>query len=132
MGHVYARLTGFGMTLIPIWPYPFDRVEHRPGSSSPFLLVGPAGSAIYLQGPYARDRIPPLAQLVGPGQTLVDQQSEAAFDVVELAYEHAGGAWRQSHHLVNLDGEHRLVITAQTPATHGARSGPQPSSWPDR
>jgi hypothetical protein len=191
MGHVYARLTGFGMTLIPVWPYTFDRVEHRPGSvrvtrwegdtahtavvagpadieltnagspgevvevlagpaeagwrietspfsvdwpagfsidsppaddsSSPFLLFGPAGSAIYLQGPYGRDRIPPPAQLVGPGQTLVDQQSEAAFDVVELAYEHDGDGWRQSHHLVDLDDEHRLVITAQTPATHGGQ-----------
>lgn len=190
MGHVFARLTGFGMTLTPIWPYTFTRVEHRPGTvsvtrwegdtahtavitgpsdieltnaaspdevvevaagpvepgwrietspfsldwpdgftiesapaddnSSPFLLFGPAGSVIYLQGPYALDRIPPLAQLAGPGQTLVDQRTEAAFDVVELAYELDGDAWRQCHHLVNLDDEYRLVITAQTPATHGA------------
>ncbi|MFC0548893.1 hypothetical protein [Kutzneria chonburiensis] len=188
MGHVFARLTGFGMTLIPIWPYTFDRVEHRPGSvkvtrwagdtahtavvtgpadveltgaespgevvevltgpagsvwrietspftidwpegfsidsppaddnSSPFLLFGPAGSAIYLQGPYRRDRIPPLTQLAGPGQTLVDQQSAAAFDAVELEYEQGGNTWRQTHHLVDL-GDERLVITAQTPATHG-------------
>lgn len=191
MGHVFARLTGFGMTLIPIWPYTFERPEQAPGTvsvtrweghtahtvvitgpaeapairltnaqsadevvevlagpaehvwrietspfsvewpegfaidsppagddSTPFLLFGPDGSVIYLQGPRGHDRIPPLTQLIAPGQTLVDHRSEPAFEVVELAYQHDGTAWRQIHHLVALTDTHGLVITAQSPATH--------------
>jgi hypothetical protein len=30
VGHVFARLTGFGLTLVPIWPYDFKRAAHAP------------------------------------------------------------------------------------------------------
>ena len=65
MGHVHARLTGFGMTLIPIWPYTFDRVAHRPDNvrvtrwegetAHTAVVTGPADIELtnYLQGPKA-------------------------------------------------------------------------------
>jgi hypothetical protein len=191
MGHVFARLTGFGLTLVPIWPYNFKRSPHTPDSvtvshwagesaqiatvtgtgdapavvltdvetvgqvvdvlqgpnervwrietspysvkwpegfeidsppagdsSSPFHLWGPDNSLIYLQGPLNRDRIPPLTELAGPGQTILAQQRDSAFDAVDLAYQHDGADWRQSHHLVPFTDDRVLIITAQTPATH--------------
>ncbi|MFI9786974.1 hypothetical protein ACIHEI_26230 [Kitasatospora sp. NPDC051984] len=191
MGHVFARLTGFGMTLIPVWPYTFERPDHAPGTvrvtrwegqtahtavvtgpaaqptieladaqsatevvevlagpdervwrietspfsvewpegfsidsppagdtSTPFCLFGPAGSLIYLQGPRSLDRIPPLTQFVAPGQTIVGHRTEAAFEAVELAYQHDGIAWRQCHHLVAFTDTLGLVVTAQWPAAH--------------
>ncbi|MCF2527838.1 hypothetical protein [Yinghuangia soli] len=194
MGHVFARLTGFGMTLIPVWPYTFERTVDAPGTvsvtrwegqaartaivagsaekpsvqlantqtadevvevlagpaeqvwriettpfsvewpegfaidsppagdnSTPFMLFGPAGSTIYLQGPLSRDQIPSPARLAAPGQALVDHRTEGAFEAVELAYQHDGAAWQQSHHLVALTESHVLVITAQSPATHAAQ-----------
>ncbi|MFD5659858.1 hypothetical protein [Streptomyces hirsutus] len=54
-------------------------------------------------------------------QTLIDHRTEAAFEVVELAYQHESTTWRQSHHLVALTDTHGLVITAQSPATHAAQ-----------
>ncbi|GAA2074191.1 hypothetical protein [Actinomadura alba] len=191
MGHIFARLTGFGLTLVPIWPYNFRRSPRTPDSvavthwageaaqtvtvtgagegpavvltgvervdqvvdvlegpdervwrietspysvkwpegfeidsppagdnSSPFLLWGPDRSLIYPQGPWNRDRIPPLTELAGPGQTILSQERGPDFDTVDLAYRHEGGDWRQSHHLVPFGDDRVLVITAQAPATH--------------
>lgn len=190
MGHVFARLTGFGLTLVPIWPYNFKRSPHTPdsvtvthwagetaqtatvtgtgdvpavvvtgvetadqvvdvlhgpdervwrietspysvkwpegfeiesppeGDDSPFHLWGPDRSLIYPQGPLNRDRIPPLTELAGPGQTILAQQRLPAFDAVDLAYQHEGADWRQSHHLVPFSDDRVLIITAQAPADH--------------
>lgn len=193
MGHVFARLTGFGLTLVPIWPYNFRRSPHTPGTvsvtrwvgetaqtatvtgggdspaialtgveavdqvvdvlegpdervwrietspysvewpegfeidsppagdnSSPFHLWGPNGSLIYPQGPLKRERIPSLTELAGPGQTIIARQNGPGFDAVDLAYEHEGADWRQSHHLVPFGADRVLIITAQSPAAHAA------------
>jgi hypothetical protein len=175
VSHVLARLAGHGVTLVPWWPYGFERspgtpgvvtvihgageatrtaavdvtdartVEHvvevlpgpgekvwrietsqysviwpdafviespPTGDSTPFYLWGPDESLIYPQGPLARDRIPPLVELAGPGQTMVSQQRDPGLESVHLAYRHEGESWRQSHHLVPFGGGRALVITA--------------------
>ncbi|MFG2693429.1 hypothetical protein [Kitasatospora sp. NPDC048407] len=103
------------------WPEGFSIDSPPAGDTSmPFCLFGPADALIYLQGPRSLDRIPPLTQFVAPGQTLVDHRTEAAFEAVELAYQHEGTASRQWHHLVALTDTLGLVVTAQSPAAHAA------------
>ena len=188
MGHVLARLTGFGMTLVPVWPYnlrrsapasddvvvtrgagaaahsvtvrvgrnmpagdrdvdqvvdvldgPAERVwrietslysvewpedfeigSPPEGDTPPFLLWGPDEAMIYIQGPITNGRVPPLPELAGPGQTIVDHRSDPRSEVVALAYRHDGAEWSQSHHLMPFGADHTLVVTAQSPLAHAA------------
>jgi hypothetical protein len=67
-------------------------------------------------------QIPPLTELAGTGQTILDQQSSPWFDAIDLAYQHEGADWRQSHHLVPIGDDRVLIITAQSPAAHARRT----------
>jgi len=72
-----------------------------PGSPSPFDLVGPASSLIYVQSP---SRMPPIEAMCGPGQRV----SGRGDTWIELEYGHDGVRWWQRHEVVG-----RLVFTAQ-------------------
>ncbi|GAB3652799.1 hypothetical protein GCM10027589_10540 [Actinocorallia lasiicapitis] len=179
MGHVFARLSGFGVTLTPVWPYaftyvdgsvliatePFDStstvrvavkngravipehpnifmlgegpeertwrietsacsipwptnftLESAPeGDPTPFYLLDGKGAAIFLQGPLRRDGVPPLRELVAPGQRVLRSVEEKDFSLVEVAYEHEEQTWHQCHLLVPHGQERLVVITAQSP-----------------
>jgi hypothetical protein len=193
VGHVFARLFGYGLILVPMWPYRFDRsaaapsavtvthwdggvqrvatvrgpahdlvvelseagsvdqvVDVLPGPEqdswrietslysvawpegfsvespgqdsgpSKFDLHGPDGALIYVQGPFARDRLPPAEQLAAAGQEIVKERRERDVDVVELAYEHDGEDWRQGYWFVPFSDGQSLVVTAQAPAGRAA------------
>jgi hypothetical protein len=180
VGHVFVRLSGFGLRLVPYWPYEFarnrasvevtnwtydgprsaliergrpssvdgvvdvmDGPEHRfwrvetslfgfewpegfsvasaqdDSDHTLFYLKGPDDAVVYPQGPLADERVPPPAELVAPGQEIVQTY---AFDndvhVVELAYEHEGKPWWQSHWKVPVGASRVVVFSGQAPAVH--------------
>jgi hypothetical protein len=187
VGHVFARVSGYGLTLVPIWPYRFERTPAaRPGSvtvthwgdgavrtatvhgqavdlsgadsvdqvvdiaagpaertwrvetslysvawpegfriesppeagPSMFDLHGPDGALLYVQGPFADDRLPMPDQLVAPGQAVVAKRRVQDVEAVELAYAHENVEWRQGYWFVPLGQGRSLVVTAQAPAAH--------------
>ncbi len=79
MGHVLARLTGFGLVLIPIWPYTFQRSSRTPGTvtvtrwegqtAHTATVTGPADApSINLTGAQAVDEVVDI--LPGPTEPL--------------------------------------------------------------
>ncbi|MGH3390708.1 MAG: hypothetical protein ACRDOO_17720 [Actinomadura sp.] len=191
---MFARVSGYGLSLVPIWPYRFERTATRPGSvtvthwggdavrtatvhgpahdpavelsnadsadqvvdisagpvdqswrvetslysvawpegfriepppdggPSMFDLHGPDGALLYVQGPFADDRLPTPDQLVAPGQTVVVKRRVRDVEVVELAYVHEDAEWRQGYWLVPLGEGRSLVVTAQAPAARAAET----------
>lgn len=179
--HVYARLSGFGWTVLPLAPFRFERVPHQPkvilvehqsaegprrakldferglpavkladgtdrledilellegpdvdhwkietsvysvrwpegfvirSTAEPpgFDLAGPSGTLIFLQGPFDRQNLPPLAEMVGPEQSIY----RLGTNWIELAYEYEGEHWRQTHRVVDY-GSDAVVVTSQAP-----------------
>jgi hypothetical protein len=185
--HVYARLSGFGWTLVPLAPYVIERLYDRPNAvlvrhespdglreallvfggnlpdvelgegtqalaevldlqegphldhwrvettvftcrwpegftlaspaspGTPFELHGPDGALVYVQGPIRVDRLPPLTEMVGPGQSVRCHGRTARGGWVELEYEHQGQPWRQTHRAMEDASGYALVVSAQAP-----------------
>ena len=181
MSHVLARLNGYGVQLVPYWPYRFVRragddskavrvvrlapdgdvsawiaadrpqgvdgvvdvtTEPSPDGwrietsvfsvpwpdgfdvASPtdasdrtsFYLEGADGATIFPQGPVVNDRLPAPEALVEEGQRIISRDVVDDIQVVELAYEHDGERWWQSHWMIPWTPGRTLIFTAQAPA----------------
>ncbi len=98
------------------WPAGFDLASPPAESKPPFDLHGPGGALVWVQGPVSAERLPPVPEMAGAGQT-VRRHGQAAYGSwVELDYLHEGVPWRQSHRVVPFEGTYALVVTAQAPA----------------
>jgi hypothetical protein len=86
------------------FPPGFGLYSAPPSSTSPFDLVGPGSSQLYVQSPA---QVPPLQEMCAPGQ----RAREVGEDWIELDYEHAGRKWWQRHQVRG-----RLVFSTQAPA----------------
>lgn len=85
------------------FPAGFGLYSAPPASTSPFDLVGPGSTQIYVQSP---TQMPPPAQMCAPGQRVL----ETGDDWVELEYDHEGRKWWQRHQISG-----RFVFSAQSP-----------------
>jgi hypothetical protein len=111
MGHVYARLTGHGLALVPCWPYTFE----RPDAESEAVVVtnwredGPAKALV---DPSDAHTLPGIVD-VGPGP-------DHPFWVIETTTFKA--AWPAGFRVestldpFHLVGEHDASIYVQGPA----------------
>jgi hypothetical protein len=98
------------------WPEAFALVS---ADAPPvFDLVGPDESQIWVQGPVAAEKVPPLDQMRGEGQTIDRQATCTGGALVELVYEHEGEPWRMFHVLVDRYAGGVAIVSAQTPETH--------------
>ena len=186
MSHVLARLNGYGVQLVPYWPYRFERTgtdvptvravhvtqdgersaDIDPGNPSsvdgvvdvgtepspdgwrvetstfsvpwpggfhvgsptgaadptPYYLLGPDDVAIFPQGVVPNERVPRSSALAVAGQRVTDQRSIGGIEVIELRYEHDGGAWWQNHCLIPWGATATLVFTAQAPEALAERA----------
>lgn len=95
------------------WPNGFGVESDR--SPPGFYIRGPDDSLVYLQGPVSTERLPPLPEMIGPGQTVLGHEREGRVGWVELAYEHDGQVWRQTRRVVNDGQGFALVVTCQSP-----------------
>jgi hypothetical protein len=96
------------------WPEGFALTSPAsPGT--PFELHGPDGALVYVQGPVRVDRLPPLNEMVGPGQSVRRYGRTARGGWVELEYEHEGERWRQTHRVLEDTSGYALVVSAQAP-----------------
>src|SRR5262249_24709483 len=86
------------------FPAGFTLCSVPAGSWSPFDLLGPEGSLVYVESPRS---MPEPATMVGAGQRI----SSLGEGWVEVTYAHEGAAWWQRHQVVG-----RQVFTAQAPA----------------
>jgi hypothetical protein len=98
------------------WPEGFAvrSVAHAPPA---FELVGPEAALIWVQGPFANGSLPPLEQMVGPGQTIERTVATAGGPLIELRYIHDGTAWHMFHCIVSRYAGADCVVTGQTPAS---------------
>ena len=98
------------------WPEGFAvrSVAHAPPG---FELVGPAGALIWVQGPFATGSLPPLEEMVAPGQTIERTHSAAGGPLIELRYLHDGTVWHMFHCVVTRIAGADCVVTGQTPAS---------------
>ena len=92
-------------------PIPPGWTAHASGGTDPsvFDLVGPHESMIYVQVPR---RVPPLEQMVAPGQELFESGTFAAGDWITVRYTHAGHVYVQRHALVRKE-KVTAVVTLQ-------------------
>ena len=100
------------------WPDGFV-LASSPDGSSMFDLFGPDDALMFLQGPFALERLPPLERLAAPGQAMVGIGVTSGVPFVELSYTHDGTPWRQWHHRI----EHAttaVVLTTQVPLAHAS------------
>jgi hypothetical protein len=93
-------------------PLPIGWTAHASGSVDPsaFDLVGPHDSLLFIQRPR---RVPPLDELVAPGQRAVDRGSLPGGDWITVQYPHEGFNYLQRHVRVPL-GPTMAVVTLQS------------------
>ena len=96
------------------WPEGFA-VRSVPDTPPPFELVGPDSALIWVQGPFPSVALPPLEQMVGPGQTAEQSVATAGEPMVELRYLHDGAHWRMFHCVVDRFAGAVCVVTGQAP-----------------
>jgi len=116
------------------WPESFALVSPpEPRRLSAFDFRGPERSLLYVQGPFMRKRIPSVAAIAAPGQTILRRglrkdwlrvvrpgAKRPDWLWVELGYDHEGQPWRQLHRFVPLDATRGFIVTAQSPQTQAA------------
>ncbi|MDB4962558.1 MAG: hypothetical protein JWP01_2557 [Myxococcales bacterium] len=103
------------------WPKNWKLVSTEPGTRSPFELIGTNGAMIMLRGPLKGSKeLPTPPQLVGAGQTIVDQGDLDGQIWMMLEYQHDGQTWRQRHHYGVLGKETVVIVTGQAPASQTA------------
>ena len=74
---------------------------------------------VVIRGPvYALD-VPPVAELVGPGQTRTAGEDDAEPPWIEVGYAHDEEAWTQRHYRIERDGK-VVLVTAQAPTDAAA------------
>lgn len=97
-----------------VWPIGFALVAD-PDSISPFLLLGPGESMIWINGPLERGRAMPIEKLAAPEQR-VREVAEAAGGVaarLDLDYEEEGERWWQRRYVIEwAASEGRVVIVS--------------------
>lgn len=103
------------------WPEGLTLASTEPGAPSPFEFYGPEGAVLFFQGPIARESLPKLEALAGPGQKVLGTTTTAGAPAVDIAYELDGAEWRQRHVALSLTEAHALVLTAQALDRHMPR-----------
>jgi len=107
----WAETSAYRIPLLEGWTL---QAGGEPGAPSPFDLLGPNGTLLYLQ---AASRVPALAELAAPGQEVVASGEGPRSQWVEVQYVHGGEPWAQRHHLMRA-GPGALVLTAQGRVPH--------------
>lgn len=94
------------------WPQGYALCSNNfPNDPGPFDLIGPNREMIYVQHPKT---LPDVADMCGPGQSIVGIERGADAEWIDLQYEHDSRFWHQRHVVVrNTDG--RIAVTMQAP-----------------
>ncbi|MDF1665619.1 MAG: hypothetical protein P1V97_27920 [Planctomycetota bacterium] len=96
------------------WPSGFEIESSGSGEGPPYDIIGPDDTLIYIQGPIEKSFVPPIEELVAPGQRLTDKGTAHECQWVELSYSHEKVKWCQRH-FRHDHGEHVFLITGQAP-----------------
>jgi hypothetical protein len=95
------------------WPKGFVIVSSPTPDVPPgFDLLGPAQSLVYLQGPFASEKVKHGEQLAAPGQNIIENRVIDSIERAWFEYRFEGEDYYQVHHLVGLEGR-VLMITLQ-------------------
>ncbi|HSE24504.1 MAG TPA: hypothetical protein VLB68_22740 [Pyrinomonadaceae bacterium] len=95
------------------WPRDFAIVSSPTPDVPPgFDLLGPGWSLVYLQGPFASERVKHGEHLAAPGQKMIENRVFATIERAWFEYRFEGEDYFQVHHLVELEGR-VLMITLQ-------------------
>ena len=100
------------------WPAELALCSNSDAVPSPFDLVGDHGELVYVQHP---SRVPDVADMCAPNQTVLNMERGSDADWIELEYEHGGAVWRQRHVVVEREGR-RLAVTMQSPLDYSAEA----------
>ena len=95
------------------WPKDFAIVSSPTPDVPPgFDLVGPDQSLLYLQGPFASERVKHGELLAALGQKMIENRVLGSIERVWFEYRFEGEDYFQVHHLIGLE-ERVLMITLQ-------------------
>jgi len=94
------------------WPEGFD-LASDPDDLSPFLLLGPDDSMVWLAGPVDRATVEPIENLAGEGQRVRAVAEAGDHERIDLDYEADDEAWWQRKYVVPWDDGQAIVITGQ-------------------
>jgi len=95
------------------WPKDFAIVSSPTPDVPPgFDLVGPDQSLLYLQGPFASERVKHGELLAALGQKMIENRVLGSIERVWFEYRFEGEDYFQVHHLIGLE-ERVLIITLQ-------------------
>lgn len=95
------------------WPTGFTVDSSGSGEGPAYDLVGPDESLMFIQGPVEKAFVPPIEELVAPGQKLTGQGSDHGSQWIELEYHHEKVKWCQRHFVRNHN-DHVFLITGQS------------------
>jgi hypothetical protein len=69
---------------------------------------------VVIRGPVSALDVPPVAELVGPGQTRIGGEDDAEPPWIDVGYAHDDEEWIQRHYRIEHDGQ-VVLVTAQAP-----------------
>ena len=98
------------------WPQGFAVVSTEDAASpAGFDLVGPENAVIYIQGPYAAQRLSNLEALATAGERIFSSGSFENRRWIRLRYEHNGEPWEHAYFAVPVNRSYVALVTAQSP-----------------
>lgn len=97
------------------WPEGFA-LAADPTDRSPFLLLGPDGSMIWIDGPVDASRATPIEKLAAPGQTVRAVAEAADAARIDLDYVDEGVRFWQRRYVLPWSDDRALVPCAQARA----------------
>lgn len=103
--------------LVCVWP-PGLALVSDPDGVSPFLLLGPGESLVWISGPVARERAWPIESLAAEGQKVrAVAETEGGGDArIDLDYVEDGELWWQRRYVRDWGAGQVLVLSAQARA----------------
>lgn len=107
----YVETTAFSCA----WPLGFALMSDP--DYSPFVLVGPEESMIWLAGPLDRSRTSPIEKLATPDQIVRAVGQAGDRERIDLEYTFEGERWWQRRYVVPWGNEKAVVISGQARST---------------
>lgn len=93
------------------WPRGFALSADDAGS--PFLLTGPSGSLVWVDGPLPKKKATPIENLVADEQRVRAVAQEGENARIDLDYEEEGEHWWQRRYALVWGNEQVLVVSGQ-------------------
>lgn len=104
-----------------VWPRGFG-LASDPDGLSPFLLVGPRETMLWIAGPVPMEKAAPIERLATEDQTVRAVAEAEGASRIDLDYDVDGEPWWQRRYVVEWGDGQALVLTGQARAEQEERT----------